>query len=52
MQVRGWYAGALTLMLASAALIIRPTAGRVAIAVFGVLTTMLIVGLSTRCSGP
>jgi hypothetical protein len=45
MQVRGWYAGASTLMLATAALIIRPTAARVAVAVVGVLITMVIVGL-------
>ena len=30
MQIRGWYAGGLTLMLAAAALILRPTATRVA----------------------
>jgi len=45
MQVRGWYAGALTLMLATSALIIRPTVARIALAVFGILTTMVIVGL-------
>ncbi len=45
MQVRGWYAGALTLMLATAALIIRPTVARIALAIFGVLTAMVIVGI-------
>jgi hypothetical protein len=44
MQVRGWYAGALTLMLAAAALILRPTVLRLAIAAFGVLTAMVVVG--------
>jgi hypothetical protein len=45
MQVRGWYAGGLTLMLASAALIIRPNLQRVAIAAFGALTAMVVVGM-------
>jgi Bacterial membrane protein YfhO len=45
MQVRGWYAGALTLMLASAALILRPGRERIAVAVFGALTTMVVVGI-------
>jgi hypothetical protein len=45
MQVRGWYAGGLTLMLATAALIIRPTLERLAIAVFGALTAAVVVGL-------
>jgi Bacterial membrane protein YfhO len=45
MQVRGWYAGALTLMLASAAVILRPNRERIAIAAFGALTTMVVVGI-------
>ena len=45
MQLRGWYAGALTLMLAAAALILRPTATRVAVAVYAVFCTSMVLGL-------
>ena len=45
MQVRGWYAGALTLMLACSAVILRSTTLRIAIAAFGALTAMVVVGL-------
>jgi hypothetical protein len=41
---RGYYAGGITLMLAAVALVVRPTATRVAIAVFGVLTLAVVVG--------
>ena len=44
MQLRGWYAGALTLMLAAAALILRP-ATRVAVAVYAVFCTSMVLGL-------
>jgi hypothetical protein len=41
---RGWYAGGITLMLAAAALILRPTVTRVAIAVFGVFAFTFTIG--------
>jgi hypothetical protein len=41
---RGYYAGGITLMLASAALVLRPTVTRVAIAVFGALSLAVAVG--------
>ena len=41
---RGFYAGGLTLMLAAAALILRPTATRVAFAVFAALTLGVVLG--------
>jgi hypothetical protein len=44
MQVRGWYAGAVTLMLAVAALL-RPSLERVVIAVFAVLVALVVVGV-------
>ena len=45
MQLRGWYAGALTLMLAAAALVIRPTLQRIAVALFAVFALMIVLGL-------
>lgn len=45
MQLRGWYAGALTLMLAPAALLIRPTRTRIGVALFAVFTVMVVVGI-------
>ena len=42
---RGFYAGAATLMLAAVGLILRPTAMRVAIAVFGALCLAVVVGV-------
>jgi hypothetical protein len=42
--IRGWYAGAATLMLAAAALVLRPTRERVAVAVFAVLCGLIVVG--------
>ena len=44
MQIRGWYAGGMTLMLAGAALILRPTATRVAVAAFGIFAASMVVG--------
>jgi hypothetical protein len=44
MQIRGWYAGGLTLILASAALILRPTATRVAVALYGIFAASMVVG--------
>ena len=41
---RGFYAGGITLMLASAALILRPTATRVAFAVYGALVLAVVLG--------
>jgi hypothetical protein len=41
---RGWYAGGITLMLAAAALILRPTSTRVAVAVFGVFAFTFTIG--------
>lgn len=45
MQVRGWYAGAATLMLAAAALIMRRTAERVAMVVFALFCVCMVVGI-------
>ncbi len=45
MQLRGWYAGAVTLMLTAAALIIRPTRLRVGLAVFAAFVVCLVVGV-------
>jgi hypothetical protein len=45
MQVRGWYAGALTLMLAAAGLLIRPTLQRIGVALFGVFSVIMVLGL-------
>jgi hypothetical protein len=45
MQLRGWYAGALTLMLAGAALVIRPTPTRGAVAAFAVFCVVMVVGI-------
>ena len=41
---RGWYAGGITLMLASAALILRPTVTRLAFAGFGLLALLVVLG--------
>jgi hypothetical protein len=45
MQLRGWYAGAVTLMLAPAALIIRPTATRIAVALFALFCVIMVIGI-------
>lgn len=45
MVIRGWYAGAATLMLAAAALALRPTRDRVAVAVFAVFCALMVVGI-------
>ena len=45
MQVRGWYAGAVTLMLASAALILRRTAERIAIVLYALFCVCMVVGI-------
>lgn len=42
--IRGWYAGAATLMLAAAALLLRPARDRVAVAVFAVFCGLMVVG--------
>jgi hypothetical protein len=42
---RGWYAGALTLMLAAAALALRPTATRLAVTAFAAFSVMMVLGL-------
>ena len=42
---RGFYAGAITLMLAAAALLLRPTATRVAFAAFAALALAVVVGV-------
>lgn len=42
---RGWYAGGITLMLASVALILRPTATRVAVAALGALALAVVLGV-------
>lgn len=45
MSNRGWYAGAMTLMLATAALVVRRSALRIAFAVSGVLVACVVVGI-------
>ncbi len=45
MQVRGWYAGAATLMLAAAALILRRSAERIALVVFAAFCVCMVVGI-------
>jgi Bacterial membrane protein YfhO len=45
MQVRGWYAGAATLMLAAAGLILRRTAERIAVVVFALFCVCMVVGI-------
>jgi Bacterial membrane protein YfhO len=42
---RGWYAGALTLMLAAAAVLLRPTATRLAVVVFAAFSVLMVLGL-------
>jgi hypothetical protein len=43
--IRGWYAGAATLMLAASALVLRPTRVRVAVAVFALFCALMVVGI-------
>jgi hypothetical protein len=45
MAVRGWYAGAATLMLAAAALLLRPARDRIAVAVFAVFCAVMVLGV-------
>ena len=45
MQLRGWYAGALTLMLAPVALLIRPTLTRIGVAVFAAFSVVMVLGI-------
>jgi Bacterial membrane protein YfhO len=45
MQLRGWYAGAVTLMLAPAALLIRPTLTRIAVALFAGFCVIMVLGI-------
>ena len=45
MQVRGWYAGAATLMLATAALIVRRSAERIAVVVYAAFCTCMVIGI-------
>jgi len=45
MQVRGWYAGAMTLMLAPIALLIRPTLTRIGVALFALFAVAMVVGI-------
>ena len=42
--IRGWYAGAATLMLAAGALLLRPTLERVAVALFALFCGLMVVG--------
>ena len=42
---RGWYAGGITLMLAAAALVLRPTRLRLAVAAAGALTLAIVLGV-------
>lgn len=43
---RGWYAGALTLMLAASALVLRPRIERLAVAAYAVFTLIMVLGIS------
>ena len=45
MQVRGWYAGAATLMLAAAGLVLKRTAERIAVVVFAAFCVCMVVGI-------
>jgi hypothetical protein len=45
MQLRGWYAGALTLMLAAAALVLRPAIMRIGVALFAGFCVVMVVGI-------
>jgi hypothetical protein len=45
MQIRGWYAGAATLMLAAVALLRRRTAERVGVTVFALFCACMVVGI-------
>jgi hypothetical protein len=45
MAVRGWYAGAATLMLAATALLLRPARDRIAVAVFAVFCALMVLGI-------
>ncbi len=45
MQIRGWYAGAGTLMLAATALLVRRSAERIAVALFAVFCVCMVIGL-------
>lgn len=44
-QVRGWYAGAVTLMLAAAALILRRSAERIGIVLYALFCVCMVVGI-------
>lgn len=44
-QLRGWYAGAVTLMLAPVALLIRPTLMRWGVALFALFSVCMVVGV-------
>ena len=45
-----YYVGALPLMLAVAALVVRPRAARIAVALVGAASILVATGLSRRCS--
>ena len=45
MQIRGWYAGAMTLMLAAVALLVGRTRQRIAAAVVAVAVVMIVLGI-------
>ena len=45
MQVRGWYAGAATLMLAAAALLLRRSAERIAVVLFALFCVCMVIGI-------
>jgi hypothetical protein len=45
MAVRGWYAGAATLMLAATALLLRPGRDRIAVAAFAVFCALMVLGV-------
>lgn len=45
MQVRGWYAGAVTLMLAASALILRRTAERIGVVLYALFCVCMVIGI-------
>jgi hypothetical protein len=45
MQVRGWYAGAATLMLAAAALVLRRSAERIAVVAYALFCVCMVIGI-------
>lgn len=45
MQIRGWYVGAVTLMLATTALVLKRSVERIAVVVYGLFCTCMVIGI-------